>query len=86
MFLAVERMHREVTESVSKARRMRIESHNRRRHVRASNFDIGDYVLWGTSPGGMLPKLTLKCNGPYPVIQTLFDFLLFIRDLRKIQR
>ena len=30
VFVAVEGMHREVTESVSKARRMRIEAHNRR--------------------------------------------------------
>ena len=60
VLLAVNRMHHEVAESVSKARRLRIEAHNRLMHVRACNFDIGDYVLRGTSQKGRLLKLTLK--------------------------
>ena len=75
-------MHHEVTESVSKARRMRIVAHNGRTHVRARNCDIGDYVLWDTSQRGGLPKLSLKWKGPYKVIQALSDFPFVIRDLR----
>ena len=83
VLMAVEGMHREVTESVSKARRMRVKAHNRRTDVRACKFDIVDYLLWGTSQRGRIPKLTLKWKGPYRVMQALSDFLFLIRDLRK---
>ena len=79
---AVEQMHREMSESVSKARRKRIEAQNRSIHVRACNFDIGDYVLWGTIQKRRLPKLNLRWKGPYQVTQALPDFLFIVKDLR----
>ena len=79
---ALENMHRDVKENVSRARRKRVELHNRRTHIRETNFDVGDYALWGTTQRGRIPMLTLRWKGPFQIVKVLSDFLFVISDLR----
>lgn len=79
--VALESMHKEVKEKQSAARQSRIDLHNRKTHVRACNFDVGDYVLRGARSGHHKSKLALRWTGPYRVVKVLSNFVFVLEHL-----
>jgi hypothetical protein len=62
----VEKLHKEVTEKVSRQRRKQMEVHNANTHLVQPNFAPGDYVL-RAEPKRVQHKLSLIWKGPYQV-------------------
>lgn len=83
---ALDGIHREITGLVFAARAKRTEAHNKRTNVRPCNLDVVDYVLWGTSQHGRLPKLTIRWKGPYQIVKSLSDLSSRICTLGKRRR
>jgi len=79
---ALEGIHRQIAEKASAAREKRVNLRNARTHVRACNFDIGDFVLFGRLQRNVRRKLSLKWHGPRRVTRIISNFLFEIEDLR----
>ena len=78
--IALDGIHREITGLVSAARAKQTGAHNRRSRIRPCKCNVGDYILWGTSRNGGLPKLTLRWKGLYQSFTVPYDFLFVIYD------
>lgn len=83
---SLDQIHRNLSLSVSTAREKRVASHNARTHVRACNFDVGDFVLCGKLNRHIGSKLSLRWYGPRRITKTLSDFLFEVEDLRTMDK
>jgi hypothetical protein len=78
---AVEGMHKEVAGLVSKSRQRAIAAHNAKTHVRAHNFDVGDFVLSAVLSRNRKSKLSLQWTGPHRVTKCSSDYIFEVQDL-----
>ena len=79
---AMDAMHRDVQERVTKTREAQINRHNRRTHVRKCNFDLSDFILRSFGEKTERRKLSFCWRGPFRVTKVLSDFLYEVEDLR----
>jgi hypothetical protein len=68
-------MHKEVAGLVSKSTRRDIEAHYANTHVRAHNFDVGDFVLSAVISRNRKSKLSLQWHGPHRVTKYSSDYV-----------
>jgi hypothetical protein len=75
----VEKLHKEVSENVSRQRRKQVEAHNAHTHLVLPNFSPGDYVL-RAEPKRFQHKLTLVWKGPYQVDKVFDNHTLRVKQ------
>lgn len=77
---ALDKMHKEVDETLSNERRKAIERHNAKTHIRPCTISIGDYVVVARYHG---PRTKMSANwvGPRRVIQVMSDFTFKVEHL-----
>jgi hypothetical protein len=76
----VEKLHKEVSEKVSRQRRKQMEAHNAHTHLVQPNFSPGDYVF-RAEPKRFQHKLTLVWQGPYQVDKIFDNHTLRVNSL-----
>jgi hypothetical protein len=76
----VEKLHKEVSEKISRQRRKQMEAHNAHTHLVQPNFSPGDYVL-RAEPKRFQHKLTLVWKGPYQVDNVFDNHTLRVNSL-----
>jgi hypothetical protein len=79
---AVEGMHKEAAGLVSESRQRAIAAHNVKTHVRAHNFDVGDFVLSAVLSSNRKRKFSLQWHGPHRVAKCSSDYVFEVQDLR----
>ena len=82
---ALESLHRDVDEKVSKTRRRQVERHNQKTNVRAANFAVGDFVLVGRlQRKGQ--KLACNFTGPRRVTAAMSAWNFEVEDVLSGER
>jgi hypothetical protein len=76
----VEKLHKEVSEKVSRQRRKQMQAHNAHTHIVQPNFTSGDYVL-RAEPKRFQHELTLVWKGPYQVDRVFDNHALRVNSL-----
>ena len=77
---ALDKMHKEVDDTLSSERKKAIQRHNSKTHVRPCNISVGDYVVIARYHG---PRTKMSANwvGPRRVVQALSDFTFKVKHL-----
>lgn len=78
---SVDAIHREVQGLTSKARKKRVDQHNRRTNVKPCNFEVGDFVLRANSSTYAKSKVSVKWYGPLRITKVMSDYLFEVEDL-----
>jgi hypothetical protein len=81
LHLSIQEMHKEVSRLVSKSRQKAIDYHNAKTHVRAHNFDVGDFVLSAGLSRTRKEKLSLHWHGPHRVTKCASEYVK-VQDLK----
>ena len=74
-------MHKEVAEQRKRRREQATARHNAKTHVRAVNFDVGDFVLVATREHSDGHKLRVTWRGPRRVTRAVSDLIYECEDL-----
>lgn len=79
--VALEGMHREMTDASEKKKRAARERHAKRQGVTLPKFSDGDFVLVATATGRTGNKLALLWKGSKRIVRTLSDYTFEVQDL-----
>lgn len=77
----LDKMHRDVAQRKTKHRQAAIERHNKRTHVRATNFQVGDFVLVAKRSQKDGHKLRVTWTRPRRVTRAVSDLIFECQDL-----
>jgi hypothetical protein len=69
---------------VSKSRQRDIVAHNAKTHMRAHNFEVGDFVLSAVLSRNRKRKLSLQRTGPHRVTKCSSDYIFEVQDLMTV--
>lgn len=85
MQIVIEDMHKEVSDKVTKRRKMEIESQNRATKIINQNFAVGDFMMVCT-PTKEKHELTFKCSGTCRFITATIPLVYIIVQVVQISR
>jgi Chromo (CHRromatin Organisation MOdifier) domain len=79
-------IHKEVAESSTRSRRQKIEAHNRKTHIKSTNFAVGDYVLVAVPKKERRHKLTAVWRGPRSIVRLDSSSTFGVENIVKCRR
>jgi hypothetical protein len=78
---AMTEIHAQVAEKGSRDRKVAIQKHNDKTHVRSPNLQVGDYVLVAEHCKSGVSKLQVKWKGPRRVGSVESDYVFVVENL-----
>jgi Chromo (CHRromatin Organisation MOdifier) domain len=78
---AMTEIYPQVAKKVTRDRKVAIQEHNDKTHVRSPNFQVGDYMLVAEHRKSGVSKLQVKWKGPRRVASVESDYVFFVENL-----